>query len=320
MLKFVVTDVDDAQHILPSPLSVTLRMEEDVPADDLYAVFPAQSCGELKNIAAYDGGRLVFAGVVDEEERLYRPSGAYLRISARSLAAHLLDNEATPCGYDHPDARLIYERHVRQYGIAAGDIDDATCFGELSVSKGTSQWGVVSAFCSACYSSTPRVSADGTLYLKGLPVQGSVTFGNIGGIRCIRCTELSDVNRRCEEISRVRVKISSSDGYGYPVENADALRRGIRRERCLNAMLSGKAVKSADMMLEKGWEKARWVSLQCPGRHIGILGSSAVIRDSVVGDRDGLYVSAVKYHMDSHGEYTAVKLRRRHASCGYQDM
>lgn len=306
MLKFTVTDTSDVRHLLPAPLSVMLRMEEDVPADDLYAVFPQIDCGELKSIAVYDADQTVFAGVIDEEERIVSAAGAYLRLSARSLAAHLLDNEAPPVSYDHPDARLIYERHAREYGIAAGDIDDATCFGELEITKGTSQWGVISAFCSACYSSAPRVSADGKLYLKGLRAEGTVIFGPGG----IAYTELCDSVRRCEELSRVNVKITGSDSYVYPVENADALRRGIRRERYLNAMLTGKSVKSADIMLKKSRSQSRLLTLKCTGRLTDILGCSAEIRCASV-TREGLYVSALKYHSDAREEYTTVKLRRR---------
>lgn len=317
MLTFTVCDIEGKRHILPSPLSVTIRMEEDVPADDLYAVFPETECKELKSIAVYDGVKTVFVGVIDEEEHLFRPAGAYLRISARSLAAHLLDNEALPRGYDHPDARLIYERHVRQYGIEAGDMDDATCFGELNVTKGMSQWGVVSAFCSVCYSGAPRVSADGKLYFRGLTSGGRVVFGGNGGI-CY--TELSDLHKRCEEISRVNVKITPDNGYTYPVENADALRRGICRERYLNATVSSKSVRSADIMLDNSRQKAYSVTLKCPGRFTDVLGCDAVLHDSVIGDRDGLYISAVRYHSSADGEYTVLRLRRRNGSCGYPDM
>jgi hypothetical protein len=179
-----------------------------------------------------------------------------------------------------------------------------------------SQWGVVSAFCGACYASTPRLSADGVLYLKGVRRDGRVTFGGLGGIRY---TELSDSRRRCEEISRVNVRLGA-DGYSYPVENADALRRGVCRERYLNAMLSGRSIRDADRMIEKGREKSRSLTLKCPGRHTDLLGWGAQVDRTDDGMIDGLYVSAVKYHADPRGEYTTVRLRRRLAECGSQDM
>ena len=312
MLRFVTTDVEGSRFPLPAPLSVTLRMEEDVPADDLYAVFPLIRCRELKEIAVYDGEREVFVGVIDEQELLRQPSGASLRLSARSLAARLLDNEAPPRIYDHPSARLIYERHVRDYGIGEGDVDDANCFGELAITKGMSQWSVLKTFCNACYASVPRVSADGRLYMKGLPRTEAVVFGEGG----VRYTRLSEQYRRCEEISRVNVKVNESGGYSYPVENRDALQRGVCRERYVNALLTATPIKCADIILQKGCEKAYALHLRCPERLLHLLGCDAAVHDGAVGDREGLYVSAVRYRMDKGGEYTAVKLKRRLLSCG----
>lgn len=316
MLTFTATDTEGRKILLPAVLSATVHMDEEVPADDLYAVFPDISCAELCGISVYDGDRVAFRGVVDEEEHIVSPSGRYLRISARSMAAHLLDNEALPRGYDHPGARMIYERHAKEYGIAAGDLDDATCFGELNIVKGMSQWSVIKAFCGACYSSTPRVSADGTLYLKGIPRRDRVIFGERG----IAYTELTDSIRRCEEISRVNVKIGAEDGYTCPVENSDALRRGIRRERYLNAMLNGKAVRGADVMLEKSRERARVLTLKCPGRYLELLGADAAVEGGSSELKEGLCVSAATFHTDSKGEVTTVKLRRRMDRCGSPAM
>ena len=314
MLRFLTTDTQGNERSLPAPLSVSMRMEEDVPADDLYAVFPDTAVGELCAVTVLDGRRVIFRGIVDEQERIVSESGSYLRLSARSLAALLLDNEAPPCSYDHPSARLIFGRHVRDYGITAGDTDDATCFGELHIVKGMSQWGVIQAFSAACYSASPRVSADGVLYFKGMPDGGTAVFG---GKKGIPYTSVTESIRRCDELSRVNVKLSPDDGYGYRVENRDALERGICRERYLNAMLGGQSVQNADVMLEKSRLKARSVILNCVGRHTGLLGCGAVFADEARGD---WYVAAVKYRMNSKGESTQIKLRRRAKVCGYPAM
>lgn len=315
MLSFEATDIHERTVRLPLPLSVCIRMEEDVPADDLVAVFPDTGAEELCRVTVRDGETVVFRGIVDEQEHILRATGAFLRISARSAAALLLDNEALPCCYDHPSARLIYERHVRDYGIPCADADDAVYFGELSVSKGMSQWGVLSAFCGACYSSSPRVNADGVLYMKGAPRTGEAVFGGADGIGY---TELTDSCRRCDELSRVNVKLTPEDGYGYRVDNRDARQRGIRRERYLNAMLGDKSVRSADSMLERSRQKAHTVSLKCVGRHLTLLGSGARIAGREF--EDSFCVCGLKYRMDSKGEYTLIRLRRRTKKCGYPAM
>ena len=317
MLTFKATDTTGKQVLLPAPLTVRIRMDEDVPADDLYAVFPESWVGELCSVTVLDGARVLFKGIVDEQECVIGADGCYLRLSMRSPAAFLLDNEAMPRCYDHPSARMIYERYAEPYGIAAGDMDDATCFGELTVTKGMSRWGVIQAFCTACYSSTPRVSVDGVLYLKGMPIGGTAVFG---GKRGIRYTSLTDSRRRCDELSCVNVKLSPDDGYAYRIENTEALERGICRERYLNAMLNGQALKTADIMLLNSRKKARTVTVNCPGRHIGLLGYNAVADDGTGTLLQGLYVCAITYRMDQSGENTQITLRRRSGSCGYPDM
>ena len=307
MLSFVTTDIDGKKILMPPALAVTMNMDEDVPADDLYAVFPYREGEELKEIAVYDGDRLIFTGVVDEEERILSDQGEYLRISARSLAAHLLDNEASPRTYDHPGAGMVYRHHAQEYGIRRGDSDDATYFGELNVIKGSSQWGVIKSFCNACYSTFPRVSADGVLYMKGIDAGETVIFGEGG----IGYTDISEKVKRCEEISRVNVKTAVSEGYRLPVENADASARGIRRERYINAVLTATPIKCADVMIESGKAKAYLLTLSCPERLTDLLGRGAVVRDPILGERDGLYISSIKYRLTSAGETTELRLKRR---------
>ena len=167
MLSFMMKDIYNHEILFPPALSVDISMDEDVPADSLLAVFPLVSTEELKEVTVFDDGEAVFIGVVDEMERVIAENGVYLCVTARSLAAHLLDNEAMPQSYDHPSAQLIYERHARDYGLKRGEKDDAACFGKMTVTKGMSQWSVIENFCNACYSSKPRVSADGILYMGG---------------------------------------------------------------------------------------------------------------------------------------------------------
>jgi hypothetical protein len=307
MLSFVTTDIHDQKILMPPALAVTMNMDEDVPADDLYAVFPYREGEELKEITVYDGDGLIFTGVVDEEERILSQQGEFLRISARSLAAHLLDNEAVPRTYDHPGAGLIFRHQAKEYGIRPGDDDDATYFGELSAAKGASRWNVIKSFCNACYATCPRVSADGVLYMKGLAPGETVVFGEGG----TGYTAISEMTKRCEEISRVNVKTSVSEGYRFPIENADALERGIRRERYLNAVLTATPIKCADVMIEGGKAKAYSVALTCPERLTDLLGRGAVVRDSILGERSGLYISSLKYRLTSAGETTELRLKRR---------
>jgi len=311
MLSFVMKDINGCEILFPPALSVEINMDEDVPADSLLAVFPLLSTEELQEIAVLDDGETVFVGILDELERVITASGVFLRVSARSLAAYLLDNEAMPQSYDHPSAQLIFDRHARSYGLRRGEADDAAYFGELSVTKGSSQWSVIENFCNACYSTKPRVSADGALYMKGREVNGEVLFSEAD--EGVRCTAVTERIKRCAEISRVNIKLNSADGYSYPMLNADAARRGIRRERYLNAMFAATPMTCADAMIARGREAGYCLSLECPSRLLRVIGCSAALHSHTIDAPDGLYISAIRYRMTAQGESTRVELKRRNA-------
>lgn len=309
MLSFVLTDIGDRDVIMSRPLSAVIEMDEAVPADSLLAVFPYTECRELKSVRVYDDAKLVFTGVIDEQSRIVSPQGAFLRIAARSLAALLLDNEAAPQIFEHPSARMLYDRYAREYGIAAADTDDASYFGELTIPKGTSRWAVIQSFCKACSSGTPHVTADGRLFMKNVINDGKIVFSDSG--RGVVCTEISESIIRCEEISRVNIKLDVGGGYTSKIENQDVVDRGIMRERYVNAALTTMPVKCADAMLEKGRDKAYMIRLKTPCRLLSALGCAADVKSRDIGDKTGLYVSSIKYRLSSREESTEAVLKRR---------
>ena len=307
MLRCVLHDVGGQSVIMPRLLSLQVNIDENVPADSLYAVFAYAPTDELTGITLFLDDEPVFAGIVDEEEHVCDEHGEYLKISARSPAAHLLDNEAMPRAYDHPSLSLIYERYVKPFGISMEDHCDAVYFGEQSVIKGSSCWRVLKQFCNACFSSVPRISSTGVLYPEGICNDSEIVFGADG----VEYTSLSEMKKRCEEISAVYVKASSAGSYTLPITNREAEDRGVRRVRYLNAMLTESPMRCADAMIANGEKKAYTVSLRCPACLLGKEGSKATLNDAALGRKDDLYISAVRYRMTKDGEYSDVTLKRR---------
>lgn len=307
MLRCVFRDVYGKEFHMSELLSLQVNVDEGVPADSLYATFVNKPTAQLVEITLYDDEKPLFIGIVDEEERQRDLQGEFLKISARSLAAHLLDNEAAPCAYDHPSLGLIYERYVKPYGILLNESDDAVFFGEQSVTKGASCWRVLKNFCTACYSAVPRVSATSVLYPKGMRNDETIVFGGGG----IRYTAVREIQKRCEEISAVYVKASNTGSYSLPITNPRAMERGVRRVRYLNAMLSESPMRCADAMIRNGDKKAYEVHLSCPSCLLGKEGCRAIIKDTMIGDREDLYISAVHYRMTKDGETSTITLKRR---------
>lgn len=314
MVKVTLIDRDGAEWTPRAIWKLVIEVDEGAPADSLYAEFPYTACPESVGVRVFSDGVEVFCGVVDEEEHVSDNSGETLRISARSKAALLLDNEAAPCGYDHPSAALMYERYAKPFGITLSETDDAVYFGEQSVLKGASCYSVLKNFCTACYSSLPRVSGTGALSLKGMMKEDETRFGNGEGE--VRFLSLSESRKRCEEISEVIVKTSDSGGYALPIKNQSALSRGIVRRRYLNATLNQSPMRCADAMIANGQRKAYSIKLRCPSCLLGHEGDRARVNSERIALPDDLYISALRYRLTAGGEYTDVTLKRRMNGCG----
>ncbi len=309
MLKWRLKNTNGRVFEEECPLCVNITQEEDVPADSVSALFLYKDFGELEGFEIFSEGELVFRGVIDEEEKTVSKDGVFLRISGRSMAAYLLDNESVPVTYDHPSSGLIYDRHAKKYGITLSSSSDKTYFSELVVTKGESQWQAVARFCRLCLASVPRVSALGELNLEGLQSTGRILFSDREGD--VLYHSVNERIRRCEEISRVHIKVTNSGDYHNTIENPDAVKRGIVRERYLNAVLTETPMRFADSMIMSGRKKSYRITLTASGRHLGLLGMSAAVDDSVIGKKEDLYVSGLYYRLSDKEEKTVFVLKRR---------
>lgn len=308
MLRFVFTDIYD-KELIAYPLSVTINMEEGVPADDLTATFCYFESDELKGVKVYDESEVVFTGVVDEQITSSFERGDILKINARSMAAVLLDNESVPVSYNHPSTSVIESRHIKPFGIRASEELSDTYFGTHTVLKGESNYKAVESFCKKVYNTTPRINNSGEFCFDGVNKGENVVFSNDG--KGIDYCEFSENIKRCEPISKVRIKVVNSSGYHSVVENEDAIKRGIVRERYLNAVLTDTPAIYAQSMIKNSNKKAYCVTLLCKGQHVGAFGCNAVIKDSIKGELDNLYVSAVRYQINNDKEVTTITLKRK---------
>ena len=107
------------------------------------------------------------------------------------------------------------------------------------------------------------------------------------------------------------VKASNAGNYTLPIDNLSANARGIRRVRYLNAMLTESPLRCADAMIRNGDKKSYEIHLSCPSCMLGKEGYRAVVRDTLLGEKEDMYISAVHYRMTSDGEYSNVILKRR---------
>ena len=309
MLKFIFTDIEDKEIGPLYPLNMTVNIEEDVPADDLRATFVYFESKELEKVRVLDEDTVVFTGVVDEFHRECDNSGCYIKVVCRSMAALLLDNESVPVSYLNPSMSVIASRHILPFSIKLKEQRNDTYFGPFTVFKGDSNWSAVESFSKKIYSTSPRVNELGEIDFRGWKKGEKVVFSNTS--QGIKYLSVDENIKRCEEISRVRIKLTNSSGYHSVVENTDALNRHITRERYLNAVLTDTPAQYADKIIENSKNRAYVVTVTCMGQYMRVFGCDACVKRDELFDVDDLYVSGVRYQLSENKEITVLTLKRK---------
>ncbi len=308
MLSFVIVKDDGTKAALDPVLTAVWDCDMDVPADSLTVTCPFD--GELRDhteeLRVYENGRLLFCGKPDELAVIKEKTGVILRISARSPAAGLLDNEAEPLVYNSPNVALIAKRHLLPFGVTPAEDDSVPYYDRLQIEKGETHWQVLQRFCRGRYGSEPRIAGDGTAYLQGYSAKGNVVFSDGG--EGVAYYSLKESSRRHRLISEVRVKVDRLNGYRSRIGNPNPAVREPR-VRYINAAKNSTALAAAYRILRNSNRDSYALTLECPGCGISLLGKSAEVRDSVLGVRGGLAVSKVRYTAGSKGERSVITLK-----------
>ena len=207
-MTFTAITADRKMFTLCSPLSCCMEYEQGIPADALTAAFPYRSdIPQLAYIVVQKDKKPVFTGVIDEQRFLSVEGEGMVMLSARSLAALLLDNEAMPQNYNNPDAQTIFLRHIQPLGITQYSCEKKPRAASFTVDKGSTHWQVLESFCRVCLDSYPAVDETGRVCMCGRPGgENALLFANTGeGIRFTSETVQATVGSACKNICRRRL-------------------------------------------------------------------------------------------------------------------
>lgn len=305
MLTYFFTDKNGKRCEIKNVLTAEISADVDVPADELVMTVPYDE--KFRNadiLEAYDGKSLVFVGQADEIVSIVKTDGAIVRLSARSLAGRLLDNEAEPVTYVNPAAKFIFERHLKPFGIVGYDGDEHPFMGTIKIEKGMTEWQVLEKFCNGRYGKSPRITGAGFALMCGAYGGAKpIVFGRNG----VGYTSLREYIKPCKVISQIKLRTEEYGGYKSVISNKCVADR-IKRVRYVNAFLDNNAVKTADRMIENGNRQSFEIMLECAECLCGVVGRRAVIDDSLIGKREGLIVKSIKYSLGKNGESTTVVL------------
>lgn len=306
MLNLFFEDFDGNMIKSGDLLSVVLNSENDVPADSIAVTlsYDAELFMKVNKIVAKTGDTVVFSGLVDEIVSLCDDKKAIIKLSARSPAGLLLDNEAEPVTYYCPSADFVCRKHLKPFGMEAQDADDTPLSNYFRIDKGMTHWQVIENFCKIHYGTTPRIDGDGKVFLKGKVQDKSLLFGK-GGIDYV---SIKESRKKCEMITEVRAKIDKFGGYNAKIANDSAEVKSIGRIRFIDATSATGGLKTADRMIENSNKKSYCVMLLCKGCVVDVMGCKARICDERLGNLENLVVQKVQYNLGTDGEFTVLEL------------
>ncbi len=306
MLSFFITYKNGEKSVLKDILTVTMNSEIGVPADDMTVTIPYNRhlSENADKITALSNDSVVFTGQVDEIINIKSGDGVITKLTARSPAAALLDNEAEPLTYINPAADFIYHRHLKPFGITEYYANPTPFHGTFKIDKGMSQWQVFSNFCVNNFGSEPRITGDGKAYFSEKYPDKKVVFGKDK----LEYYSMKECIRKCKLVSEVKLKLGHFGNYSGCLKNKNPHCEGVNRVRYVNAVSDKTTIGTADKIISNSNSDSYMILLECHGCHIDLIGKSAEINDEIFGRIENLRVNKIRYNLSRSGEITTITL------------
>ena len=297
MLKYCLTDIDGRVTELKKPMKVSFISSENAPADRLTAVFAVRGrIPVIRSADVYDGREKIFGGLVDVQTDECTERGTLLTVSARSLECLLLDNEAMPQTYCMPSMPLLMKRHFEPLGFDRFIGTGKAFNGEMTISKGMSEWSVLKSFCESFTGTYPKITKDGVIDISGETKQEV----------CVSPDRIISVKHSLKNralISKAIARTHTGGVYSMPLVSRLAEKIGVKRIRYVNS-IDGKSrtVLSAKKLMERSDMQYEQIIVDCCGCIICDAGASLTIAKN----RKKYIVSEINYILDKNGEHTVI--------------
>lgn len=302
---------DGRKYPLENPISMEYDGELFTPCDSLTALFPVQWEGIdfCRITARLDGGNL-FEGIVDRQEVEKSAAGQLLRLTCRSTTALLLDNEVKPYIYFQLTSKQLFDRFAAPFGVKGTRFPYEAKQNFMQVKKGASYWTVIEDFCRFTYRKLPYLERDGYLTLTPLH-----SVRRLIGNRTTYAAGWTKLNLRRKNdavISRLYMKTATETYgyyYGFVVNNPEADRRGIRRERFYHPedQISVYAQAAARKKITDGNRDSFTAEVVLPGLYDWTPGDRASLPEELPGRE--LFIRGVRLNIGESGLTTRLILQ-----------
>ena len=297
-MKYLLTSVDGKPSSFQKPVKISFVFSHDAPADSLTVVFAVSgSFPVLLSVEVLsETNERIFFGYVDSQSDRKTNKGILLTVSARSLAGLLLDNEALPQTYSIVSMSILMDRHFKPLGFHFSGTSP-TFYDEMVISKGMSQWAVLSAFCQRFLGVSPRIDCYGNIDISGKEIDETLCLSSA------HCLSLKHTLKRHSLISDIMVRPASCEGYVMPFHDELAQKCLVKKTRYLNVpdhpslspLSAAKIMHDADNRYEQ-------IIIEFPECILCTVGS----RLSLDSDSKHYIIKEIHYSLDNSGEKTTI--------------
>ena len=167
----VVKSFTGAQTQLPALLQWNIKRTDAEPCDSFSVQFACRKTTlalleQATEFQAYEAGKLVFTGIVDDFELRLGKDGAVAELTGRGMAGRLMDMQTPAAEYVSAQLEDILNAYVRPCGITKIDAEAMAPVLQYVVQTGATCYQALAGFCRHSADIFPRFLADGTLVLR----------------------------------------------------------------------------------------------------------------------------------------------------------
>ena len=298
MLKYIIKDIYGNETVFRKPLKINFVSSEDAPADSLTAVFSADGIiYPLLSIEVLNNNDRIFYGYIDIQSDEQTLNGAFLTVTARSMSAILLDNEALPQTYSMISMNDLMKRHFEPLGFHSFKGTGKTFDDEFIITKGMSEWTVLANFCKKFTGTVPKIDCHGNIDISENNDRDCIYISSS------QCISKKHTLKRHLLISLIMERAAVSDGYEMPFEDELAKSLKVNKKRYINTVDNKNlSPMSARNILDNADNKYEQVILEISGCIICGVGDELIL-----DNEDKKYIiKEIHYSLGIDGEKTRI--------------
>lgn len=305
MITITATNSSGAITPLTDILTFKFNSTLSTPTDSVTVTFNSAIDTTITSMYIKLDDAYLFQGSVDKIEIKSTEYGFVSVVNLRDKFAFLLDNEVKPCVY----LQLTSTELIKIYGegIITAQLPYVAQLDDFTVSKGSSNWAVISDFCTIAYGKTPYILNGNTLTVDPL----SSTVHNISTHGTIPYTSLEHSFNKTKLFGEVHMRTATESSgfyYGLTFSNNLGKDNGVYTQRYFHptSALTRYGTNEVEQLIDEANRQYEQYTVVIPS----LLSAYAGDRCSIKDVADDLYIEKLDYSASDSGLQTTLLLQK----------